>query len=206
MSSGAVVYVVDDDVGVRKALAFLLVSAGLNVRLYESATAFLHEITDPGRCCIVTDVRMPGIDGLEFIRRLHDRGLNIPVIVMTGHADIPLAVEAMKAGAIDFLEKPFREDRFLEVVRFALVCDERSVRRSQELLRTQARLQSLSQRERQVLDCLVDGKANKVIAHELNISIRTVEIHRANVMAKMEARSLSELIRMALFVEAATLN
>ncbi|MBB4040745.1 two-component system response regulator FixJ [Microvirga flocculans] len=144
---------------------------------------------------------MPGIDGLEFIRRLHARGFNVPVIVMTGHADIPLAVEAMKAGAIDFLEKPFREDRFLEVVRFALVCDEKSVLKNQELLRTQARLQSLSQRERQVLDGLVAGKANKVIAHELNISIRTVEIHRSNVMAKMEAKSLSELIRMALFLE-----
>ncbi|WP_414473328.1 response regulator FixJ [Microvirga sp. M2] len=206
MSSGAVVYVVDDDVGVRKALSFLLVSAGLNVRLYESASSFLREVSDPGRCCIVTDVRMPGIDGLEFIRRLNERGFNAPIIVMTGHADIPLAVEAMKAGAIDFLEKPFREDRFLEVVRFALVCDEKSVRRSQELLKTQARLQSLSQRERQVLDCLVEGKANKAIAHELNISIRTVEIHRSNVMAKMEARSLSELIRMALFVEAVTIN
>jgi two-component system response regulator FixJ len=149
---------------------------------------------------------MPGIDGLEFIRRLHGRGLNVPVVVMTGHADIPLAVEAMKAGAIDFLEKPFREDRFLEVVRFALVCDEKSVRKNQELLRTQARLQSLSQRERQVLDGLVAGKANKMIAHELNISIRTVEIHRSNVMSKMEAKSLSELIRMALFLEVATGN
>ncbi|MGF9761974.1 response regulator FixJ [Microvirga sp. 0TCS3.31] len=204
MSNTPIVYVVDDDVGVRKALSFLLVSAGLNVRLYESARAFLDEVSDPGRCCIVTDVRMPGIDGLEFIRRLNARGLNVPVIVMTGHADIPLAVEAMKTGAIDFLEKPFREDRFLEVVRFALVSDEKSVRRNQELLRTQARLQSLSQRERQVLDSLVAGKANKMIAHELNISIRTVEIHRSNVMAKMEAKSLSELIRMALFLEVAS--
>jgi two-component system, LuxR family, response regulator FixJ len=206
VSNTPIVYVVDDDVGVRKALSFLLVSAGLNVRLYESAKAFLDEIKDPGRCCIVTDVRMPGVDGLEFIRRLQGRGLNVPVVVMTGHADIPLAVEAMKAGAIDFLEKPFREDRFLEVVRFALVCDEKSVRKNQELLRTQARLQSLSQRERQVLDGLVAGKANKMIAHELNISVRTVEIHRSNVMAKMEAKSLSELIRMALFLEVAIGN
>jgi len=127
VSNAPIVYVVDDDVGVRKALSFLLVSAGLNVRLYESAKAFLEEVVDPGRCCIVTDVRMPGIDGLEFIRRLQNRGINAPVIVMTGHADIALAVEAMKAGAIDFLEKPFREDRFLEVVRFALVCDENAV-------------------------------------------------------------------------------
>jgi two-component system, LuxR family, response regulator FixJ len=201
-----VVYVVDDDLSVRKAVSFLLVSAGLNVRLYDSAVAFLEEVKDPGRCCIVTDVKMPGIDGIEFIRRLNERGYKIPVIVMTGHADIPLAVEAMKAGAIDFLEKPFRDDRFLEVVRFALVCDEKSVQRSQNLLMTQARLQSLSHRERQVLDGLVAGKANKTIAYELSISPRTVEIHRANVMAKMKAKTLSDLIRMALFIEVGSGN
>jgi two-component system response regulator FixJ len=141
------------------------------------------------------------VDGVEFIRRLKKTGNNVPVIVMTGHADVPLAVEAMKVGAIDFLEKPFRDDRLLEVVRFALLCDEQSIQKSQELLRTQARLQGLSQRERQVLDGLVAGKANKAIAHELNISPRTVEIHRANVMAKMEAKNLPDLIRMALFLE-----
>ncbi len=204
MSSGPIVYVVDDDIAVRKALSFLLVSAGMNVRLYESATAFLQDVKELSRCCIVTDVRMPGIDGVEFIRRLNKSGYNVPVVVMTGHADVPLAVEAMKVGAIDFLEKPFRDDRLLEVVRFALLCDEQSVKKSQEMLKTQARLQGLSQRERQVLDGLVAGKANKTIAQELNISPRTVEIHRANVMAKMEARSLSELIRMALFLEVAT--
>ncbi len=202
MSNGPIVYIVDDDISVRKALSFLLVSAGMNVRLYESANAFLQEVKDLSRCCIVTDVRMPGIDGIEFIRRLNKTGYNVPVIVMTGHADVPLAVEAMKAGAMDFLEKPFRDDRLLEVVRFALLCDEQSVQKSQELAKTQARLQGLSQRERQVLDGLVAGKANKTIAHELNISPRTVEIHRANVMAKMEAKNLSDLIRMALFLEA----
>lgn len=204
MSNGPIVYVVDDDVGVRKALSFLLASEGLHVRLYASATAFLEDVKDPSGCCIVTDVRMPGIDGIEFVRRLNQRGCKAPVIIMTGHADVPLAVEAMKAGAIDFLEKPFRDDRFLEVVRFALLSDEKSIQKSQELLRTQARLQSLSQRERQVLDGLVAGKANKVIAQELEISPRTVEIFRANVMAKMEAKSLSELIRMALFLEFST--
>ena len=202
MSSGPIVYVVDDDIAVRKALSFLLVSAGMNVRLYESATAFLQDVKELSRCCIVTDVRMPGIDGVEFIRRLNKSGYNVPVVVMTGHADVPLAVEAMKVGAIDFLEKPFRDDRLLEVVRFALLCDEQSVKKSQEMLKTQARLQGLSQRERQVLDGLVAGKANKTIAQELNISPRTVEIHRANVMAKMEAKNLSDLIRMALFLEA----
>lgn len=201
MSSAPIVYVIDDDISVRKALSFLLVSAGMNVRLYESATAFLNEVKEPSRCCIVTDVRMPGIDGVEFIRRLNKNGYDIPVVVMTGHADVPLAVEAMKAGAIDFLEKPFRDDRLLEVVRFALLCDQQSVQKSQKLMQTQARLQGLSQRERQVLDGLVAGKANKTIAQELSISPRTVEIHRANVMAKMEAKNLSELIRMALFLE-----
>jgi two-component system response regulator FixJ len=201
MSSAPIVYVIDDDISVRKALSFLLVSAGMNVRLYESATAFLNEVKEPNRCCIVTDVRMPGIDGVEFIRRLNKNGYDIPVVVMTGHADVPLAVEAMKAGAIDFLEKPFRDDRLLEVVRFALLCDQQSVQKSQRLMQTQARLQGLSQRERQVLDGLVAGKANKTIAQELSISPRTVEIHRANVMAKMEAKNLSELIRMALFLE-----
>src|SRR5918993_5973352 len=204
MPSEAVVHVVDDDQAVRQSLSFLLASDGLPVRLHESASAFLDNVQVSSVGCVITDVRMPGIDGIEFIRRLKARGFTPPVIVMTGHADVPLAVEAMKEGAIDFIEKPFREDRFLEVVRFALVCDEKSVRKNQELLRRQARLQSLSQRERQGLDGLVAGKANKMIAHELNISIRTVEIHRSNVMAKMEAKSLSELIRMALFLEVAS--
>jgi len=201
MPSEAVVHVVDDDVAVRKSLAFLLASDGLAVRLHESATAFLDEVKDVEAGCIVTDVRMPGVDGMEFLRRLKARGSSLPVIVMTGHADVPMAVEAMKEGAVDFIEKPFGDEVFLAAVRSALLRQERNVHQTPELLQAQARLDSLSERERQVLDGLVAGKANKVIAFDLGISPRTVEIYRANVMSKMQARSLSELVRMALLVE-----
>jgi two-component system response regulator FixJ len=201
MPSDAVVHVVDDDVAVRKSLAFLLASDGLAVRLHESASAFLDEVKDIEAGCIVTDVRMPGIDGMEFLRRLKARGSTLPVIVMTGHADVPMAVEAMKEGAVDFIEKPFGDEVFLAAVRSALLRQDRNVHQTPELLQAQARLDSLSERERQVLDGLVAGKANKVIAFDLGISPRTVEIYRANVMSKMQARSLSELVRMALLVE-----
>jgi two-component system response regulator FixJ len=201
MPSDVVVHVVDDDVAVRKSLAFLLASDGLVVRLHESASAFLDEVKDGEAGCIVTDVRMPGIDGLEFLRRLKARGNTLPVIVMTGHADVPMAVEAMKEGAVDFIEKPFGDEVFLAAVRSALLRQEKNVHQTPELLQAQARLSSLSERERQVLDGLVAGKANKVIAFDLGISPRTVEIYRANVMSKMQARSLSELVRMTLLVE-----
>ncbi|GEO13644.1 response regulator FixJ [Microvirga aerophila] len=201
MPNDAVVHVVDDDVAVRKSLAFLLASDGLAVRLHESATAFLDEVKDVEAGCIVTDVRMPGIDGMEFLRRLKARGSILPVIVMTGHADVPMAVEAMKEGAVDFIEKPFKDEVFLAAVRSALLRQDRNLHQTPELLQAQARLDSLSERERQVLDGLVAGKANKVIAFDLGISPRTVEIYRANVMSKMQARSLSELVRMALLVE-----
>jgi two-component system response regulator FixJ len=146
---------------------------------------------------------MPGIDGIEFLRRLKERGVALPVVVMTGHADVPMAVEAMKEGAVDFLEKPFGDEAFLETVRAALQQQERSSHQGAQLSQAQARLDSLSERERQVLEGLVAGKANKVIAYDLGISPRTVEIYRANVMAKMQAKSLSELVRVALLVEAA---
>ncbi|KAB0266856.1 response regulator FixJ [Microvirga brassicacearum] len=201
MPSEAVVHVVDDDVAVRKSLAFLLASDDLLVRLHESASAFLEDVKDVEAGCIVTDVRMPGIDGIEFLRRLRERGTTLPVIVMTGHADVPLAVEAMKEGAVDFIEKPFGDEVFLAAVRSALQQHARSAHQGAHVLEAQARLQSLSVRERQVLDGLVAGQANKAIAHQLGISPRTVEIYRANLMGKMEANSLSELVRMALLVE-----
>ena len=204
MAEGKLVHIVDDEDSIRRSLDFLLRAAGFRTERWDAGDAFLNGADKAEPACVLLDVRMPGMDGLQVQAEMAARGYNLPVIVLTGHGDIATAVRAMRGGAIDFLEKPFREDRFLEVVRFALVCDEKSVRKSQELLRTQARLQSLSQRERQVLDGLVAGKANKMIAHELNISIRTVEIHRSNVMAKMEAKSLSELIRMALFLEVAS--
>ena len=200
MPNEGVVHVVDDDLAVRQSLSFLLASDGLPVRLHESALAFLDAMQETATGCIVTDVRMPGIDGIELLRRLKARGFSLPVIVMTGHADVPMAVEAMKEGAVDFIEKPFDDDMFLAAVRSALRLQEQHARRDAPIAEVQTRLQGLSERERQVLGGLVAGKANKVIAYDLGISPRTVEIYRANVMTKMQAGSLSELVRMALVV------
>jgi two-component system response regulator FixJ len=200
MPSEAVVHVVDDDQAVRQSLSFLLASDGLPVRLHESASAFLQNVKEASAGCIITDVRMPGIDGIEFLRRLKASGFRLPVIVMTGHADVPLAVEAMKEGALDFIEKPFDDDLFLAAVRAALKRQEQNAHQDAQAAEIEARAQSLSEREAQVLEGLVSGKANKVIAYDLGISPRTVEIYRANVMSKMQASSLSELVRMALLI------
>ena len=202
MPSEAVVHVVDDDLAVRQSLSFLLASDGLPVRLHESASAFLESVKEAPAGCIVTDVRMPGIDGIELLRRLRERGFALPVIVMTGHADVPLAVEAMKEGAVDFVEKPFDDDLFLAAVRAALSRQAQSVEQDSQTSEIRARIDALSEREAQVLDGLVAGKANKVIAYDLGISPRTVEIYRANVMSKMQAGSLSDLVRMALMAGA----
>ncbi len=201
MQSDVAVHVVDDDVAVRKSLAFLLASEGIPVRLHESATGFLGDAPGIEAGCIVTDVRMPGIDGIELIRRLKERGIALPVIVMTGHADVPMAVEAMKEGAVEFLEKPFGDEVFLAAVRSALARQERNSHHGTQVAEIQGRFDALSERERQVLEGLVAGKANKVIAYDLGISPRTVEIYRANVMAKIQAKSLSELVRLALLIE-----
>lgn len=201
MPSDVAVHVVDDDVAVRKSLAFLLASEGLPVQLHESASAFLDNLPNGAAGCIVTDVRMPGIDGIELIRRLKDRGIAMPIIVITGHADVPMAVEAMKEGAVDFLEKPFSDEVFLATVRAALARQEKDSQHGAQVAQIQARFDTLSERERQVLDGLVAGKANKVIAYDLGISPRTVEIYRANVMTKMQAKSLSELVRLALLIQ-----
>lgn len=196
--NNAVVHLIDDDEAVRRALAFLLGTAGMAVRVYDSAQSFLDglDATQPG--CVVSDVRMPGIDGLELQRRLKDKGVAIPVIIMTGHADVPLAVEAMKRGAVDFIEKPFPDDVLLSAIRTALDKWGRQTSRSSETGQVRTRLASLSPRERQVLDGLLAGHPNKTIAYDLGLSPRTVEVHRANVMTKMGASSLSELVRMAL--------
>jgi two-component system response regulator FixJ len=199
MPSEAVVHVVDDDMAVRQSLSFLLASDGWPVRLHESASAFLDGVKEAAAGCIITDVRMPGIDGIEFLRRLKLRGFALPVIVMTGHADVPLAVEAMKEGAVDFLEKPFDDELLLAAVRSALERRDKLAHHDAHTAEVRVRIRSLSERERQVLDGLVAGKANKVIAYDLGISPRTVEIYRAHVMTKMQAGSLSELVRMALW-------
>jgi two-component system response regulator FixJ len=201
MATSAVVHLIDDDDGVRQSLAFLLTTAGLAVRVYESAVAFLEALGTLQPGCIVTDVRMPGIDGLQLQRRLKALSVHLPVIVITGHADVPLAVEAMKAGAIDFIEKPFDDEALLSAIRVALDLYDHTGRRELEIAQIQAKLQSLSDREREVLEGLLAGRPNKTIAYDLSLSPRTVEVHRANVMTKMGASSLSSLVRMALVAQ-----
>jgi two-component system, LuxR family, response regulator FixJ len=197
-SDRAVVHVIDDDEAVRQSLAFLLGTAGIEVETYESGVAFLKVATEVEAGCIVTDVRMPELSGIDLLRRLKELRLEVPVIVITGHGDVPLAVEAMKIGAVDFLEKPFDDEALLASVRSALDRQDRNSQRRAERAEIERRLKALSNRERDVLDGLVAGHANKQIAFDLGISPRTVEIYRANLMTKMEASSLSDLVRMAL--------
>jgi two-component system, LuxR family, response regulator FixJ len=202
MSETPVVHVIDDDDAVRDSLSFLLRATNFDVIAYQSATHFLELLTRETEGCVITDVRMPDISGLDLLRRMRELSCTLPVIVMTGHGDIELAVEAMKAGAADFLEKPFNDERVIAAVRSAL--ESRRAESERVGLRNdiRERVESLSQRERQVLDGLVAGLPNKTIAHELGISPRTVEVYRANVMTKMQAGSLSELVRMTLLVQA----
>jgi two-component system response regulator FixJ len=195
------VHIIDDDEGVRESIEFLFRSAQLEVRVYESATAFLSKASEAPGGCIVTDVRMPEVSGIDLLRRLKELKSPLPVIVMTGHGDVPLAVEAMKAGAVDFIEKPFDDDLMLAAVRAALTRGEMTGKRDAERAEIEERLKKLSPRERDVLQGLVGGHPNKIIAHNLGISPRTVEIYRANVMSKMAAPSLSDLVRMALIAE-----
>jgi len=192
--------VIDDDEAVRHSLAFLFECAGLPVRTYESAAAFLPVATGLRGGCIVTDVRMPEMDGLALQRRLQELGIRLPVIVMTGHGDVPIAVQALKAGAADFIEKPFDDETLLIAVRAALEANRRSRAHDAEIESIATRLAGLTRRERQVLERLVAGQSNKTIAYDLGASPRTVEVHRARVMEKMGARSLSDLVRMALSV------
>ena len=198
MPESPVVHVIDDDEAVRKSLAFLLESAGLRVATHGSAPDFLAAAPGLRDGCIITDVRMPEITGIDLLRRIKERGVDIPVIVITGHGDISLAVDAMKLGAVDFLEKPFDDDQLLAALKSALNQDADQAERKAELSEIHDKLAVLSNRERQVLDGLVAGSANKTIAFDLGISPRTVEIYRANLMTKMAANSLSDLVRMAM--------
>ena len=198
MSEG-VVHIIDDDAAMRDSLGFLLQVNRIPYRLFESAVAFLEDLPEDGGC-VLTDVRMPEMNGIEMVRRLKERGYRAPVVVMTGHADVPLAIEAMKAGVVDFIEKPFDEALLLSALRTALQQGKAQSEQDAALSETRKRIAALSPRENEVLGGLVEGKANKVIAYDLGISPRTVEIYRANLMTKMQARSLSELVRMALSV------
>lgn len=192
------VFIIDDDDAVLDSLSVLLETGGFSVKGFASANAFLAVVQESWRGCILTDVRMPGMDGLELQEKVAEQGLNLPVVVMTGHGDVPIAVRAMKAGAIDFIQKPFDEEMILDSIRRALDLSEQVRSREAASGKLRGRLATLTIREREVLNNLVDGHPNKVIAFNLGISPRTVEIHRARVMEKMQARSLSELVRMTL--------
>ncbi len=198
MSHRGKVYVIDDDEAMRDSLDFLLGSANFQVTLFESAHYFLEALTSMDFGCVVSDVRMPGIDGIELLKRLKASRSAFPVLIMTGHGDVPLAVEAMKLGAADFLEKPFEDDRLVGMIDAALRQAESGARSEAVTLDIAARIAALSPRERQVMDGLIAGLSNKLIAKEYGISPRTIEVYRANVMTKMQAGSLSELVRLAM--------
>lgn len=189
------VLVVDDDAAVRSGLSLLLRSAGLNVRGFDGAQAFLEECADVPCGCVLLDVRMPGLSGLELQRRLKDMGVQLPVIILTGHGDVPMAVRAMKHGAFDFIEKPFNDQHLLDRVNDALLQDARDCERRTQRQDAARRLETLTRRERDVVDCLAKGMANKVIATELAISERTVELHRAHAMEKLGLRSVAQLMQ-----------
>jgi two-component system response regulator FixJ len=198
MQNDSVVHVIDDDQAVRESLSFLLKSAGLSVATYESATSFLRQLSETTTGCVITDVRMPDLSGIDLLNRLKDMRVRLPVIVITGHADVPLAVQAMKSGALEFFEKPFDDEILLTAVKAALQHQGADAKRDADRAQILDRLATLSNRERQVLEGLVAGHPNKTIAYDHGISPRTVEIYRANVMSKMQAASLSDLVRMAL--------
>ena len=198
MGTDAVVHVIDDDEAVRESLTFLLKAAGLAVQTYENATAFLHDAPKTKSGCVITDVRMPDVSGIDLLHRLNELEVHLPVIVITGHGDVPLAVEAMKSGALDFLEKPFNDDALLTAVNAAMRHHGADAKREADRAEIIDKLATLSNRERQVLEGLVSGHPNKTIAFDHGISPRTVEIYRANLMSKMQAGSLSDLVRMAL--------
>ena len=197
VSADPIVYVIDDDDSARHSLEFLLDVAGIRVRSFPSADVFLKASPPLANSCVITDVRMPGMSGVELVEALRARGVGAPFIIITGHADVPLAIRAMKAGAADFIEKPFDEHAILSAIRRALADSAEDEEFARERHEINERLALLSKREREVVDGLVAGKANKIIAYDLEISPRTVEVYRANAMMKMQARTLSDLVRMS---------
>jgi two-component system response regulator FixJ len=198
MPSNGKVYVIDDDEAMRDSLDFLLNSSGFDVALFENAQGFLDALPKLALGCVVSDVRMPGIDGIELLKRMKALHSPFPVIIMTGHGDVPLAVEAMKLGAVDFLEKPFEDDRLITMIEAAIRQAEPAARSEALTQDIVARIATLSPRERQVMKGLIAGLSNKLIARDYDISPRTIEVYRANVMTKMQAGSLSELVRLAM--------
>lgn len=196
-----VVHIVDDEEAVRNSLAFLLGTSGFATRIHESATAFLAVARSVRNGCLITDLRMPDIDGVELLRKLRELDAMLPAIVISGHGDVHMAVEAMKNGALDFIEKPFSDDVLIGSITRAVAHAADKVRDDTAVVAIQERLASLSDRERQVLRGIVEGQANKTIAYDLGLSPRTVEVYRAGVMGKMQAENLPELVRMVLAVD-----
>ena len=192
------VFVIDDDEAMRDSLNFLLDSADFKVTLFEAALSFLDALPGLDFGCVVSDVRMPGLDGIELLKRMKAGNSTFPIVIMTGHGDVPLAVEAMKLGAVDFLEKPFEDDRLIGMIDAAIRQAEPAAKSEAVTLDIASRIATLSPRERQVMDGLIAGLSNKLIARDYDISPRTIEVYRANVMTKMQANSLSELVRLAM--------
>jgi two-component system response regulator FixJ len=198
MTTKGHIYVIDDDAAMRDSLNFLLDSAGFGVTLFDDAQAFLDALPSLTFGCVVSDVRMPGLDGIELLKLMKAQQSSFPILIMTGHGDVPLAVEAMKLGAVDFLEKPFEDDRLVTMIETAIRQAEPTAKSEAISQDIAVRVASLSPRERQVMEGLIAGLSNKLIAREYDISPRTIEVYRANVMTKMQANSLSELVRLAM--------
>lgn len=198
MATNGIVYVIDDDDAMRDSLNFLLDSSGYSVTLFDDAQRFLDALPGLAFGCVLSDVRMPGIDGIELLKLMKAQHSPFPILIMTGHGDVPLAVEAMKLGAVDFLEKPFEDDRLVTMIESAIRQAEPAAKIEAISQDIAARVASLSPRERQVMNGLIAGLSNKLIAREYDISPRTIEVYRANVMTKMQANSLSELVRLAM--------
>jgi len=195
------VYVVDDDQSVRNSLQWLLESVGIQTRVFADAQDFVDDYQPGSPGCLVLDVRMPGMSGLDLQRQLREREIDLPVIIVTGHADVPMAIRAMKEGAVDFIEKPYSDQVLLERIQAVLESDVREQARRERVAGIKENFDSLTSRERQIFASIVAGQPNKAIANELGISIKTVEVHRSRLMGKMQAGSLSELVKQALFLE-----
>ena len=191
------VFIVDDDEPVRGALQLLMKSVGHDAKTFATGDEFLAACSPGISGCLILDIRMPGMSGLELQEKLHQQGVNIPIIFITGHGDVPMAVQAMKQGALEFLQKPFREQDLVDLVNQALEKNENSHKLALQRTEIEPRIAKLTPREHQIMDMIVQGKANKVIAIDLGVSQRTVETHRTRIMRKMQAKSLAELVQMA---------